>query len=308
MGRSSDDYTEKTEILKGDLKTLNKEIELAKDQDPCLIIIRGTPQGHRFFLNEAEMVVGRDPQADISLADPSISRQHAKIIKKEGRVYLADLGSSNGTVINGRKLGKNQKVILAKEDMIRLGNWILKFLPAGELEILVYGNLGDAAHVDPLTRIYNKGYLQEALEAEFKRAKTLHNNLSVLFFDLDHFKKVNDTYGHDAGDYVLKEMCALIKTKYVRPKDVFARYGGEEFVLLLTNTDREHAKMIAENIRASVEAHMFIYENKTLPITTSIGVAELTEAMDSPVALLKTADKALFDAKSQGRNRVCFAS
>jgi two-component system, cell cycle response regulator len=196
-------------------------------------------------------------------------------------------------------------VILAKEDMIKLGNSIFKFLPAGELEILFYGNLGSAAHTDALTRIYNKGYLLEALDAEFKRAKALHTDFSVLFFDLDHFKKVNDTHGHDAGDYVLKEFANIIRTGYLRPKDIFARYGGEEFCVLLANTNGKAALSQAEKMRAAVESHAFIYEGKRLPITTSMGVAELSSGIESAQTLLKAADKALYAAKQSGRNRVC---
>ncbi len=119
--------------------------------------------------------------------------------------------------------------------MLRIGNSILKFLPAGELEIVFYGNLGAAAHTDALTRIYNKGYLLEALDAEFKRAKALHTDFSLIFFDLDHFKRVNDTFGHDAGDHVLKEIARIVRADILGPRDIFARYGGEEFVILLAN-------------------------------------------------------------------------
>jgi diguanylate cyclase (GGDEF)-like protein len=206
--------------------------------------------------------------------------------------------------VNDKKIPPGDSVILAKEDMVKLGNTIFKFLPKGELEILFYGNLGSAAHTDPLTKIYNKGYLLEALEAEFKRAKALHTDFSLIFFDLDHFKKVNDTYGHDAGDYVLKEITSLIKSSYLRPKDVFARYGGEEFVVLLANTNAKAASELAEKVRAAIESHAFIYEGKRLPVTSSLGVSELRADMESAQTLLKTADKALYAAKSGGRNKV----
>jgi two-component system cell cycle response regulator len=304
----SSDNGEKTAVLQGDTETLNKELAKAKEQEACLIIIRGSPQGHRFFITQDEMTIGRDPSADISVSDQSISRKHAKVIKKDGKVHLTDLGSSNGTLVNDKKVGANETVILAKEDMLKLGNSIFKFLPAGELEILFYGNLGSAAHTDPMTRIYNKGYLMEALEAEFKRAKALHTDLSVLFFDLDHFKKVNDTYGHDAGDYVLKEFANIIRTGYLRPKDIFARYGGEEFCVLLTNTSAKAAQDTAEKMRAAIETHAFIYEGKRIPVTTSMGVSELNSTVESAQGLMKAADKALYAAKTAGRNRVVVAS
>src|SRR5437660_681423 len=113
---SSDDLGEKTAVLRGDQETLNKEIQKAKEHDACLIIIRGTPQGHRHFLTQSEMIIGRDPTAEIQLSDQSVSRKHAKVTKEDGRVKLTDLGSANGTVLNGKKLNSGDSAYLAKED------------------------------------------------------------------------------------------------------------------------------------------------------------------------------------------------
>ena len=304
-----DDATDKTAIIQGDQATINRELQKAKEQEACFIMIRGTPQGHRYFLTQPEMSMGRDHTADISITDPNVSRKHAKVLKDEkGGVHLTDLGSVNGTFVNDKRVAPGSTVTLAKEDMVRCGNSILKFLPAGELEILFYGNLGSAAHTDALTRIYNRGYLLEALEAEFKRAKALHTDFSLIFFDLDHFKKVNDTHGHDAGDYVLKEFSSLVRGAHVRPRDIFARYGGEEFVLVLGHTNGEAAAIIAEKVRHAIETHPFIYEGKRIPVTTSLGVAELRTDIESAQSLLKLADKALYGAKAGGRNRVVVAN
>ncbi|MBU6376034.1 MAG: GGDEF domain-containing protein, partial [Bdellovibrionales bacterium] len=158
--------------------------------------------------------------------------------------------------------------------------------------------------IDPLTSIYNKGFLLEALEAEFKRHKALHTEFSVIFFDLDHFKKINDTYGHDAGDFVLRETSSLIYSSAVRPKDVFARYGGEEFVILMGNASAAAAETQAEKIRSMIESHPFIYEGKRIAVTLSMGVADLDSSIESAQTLLRTADKALYAAKAGGRNRV----
>ena len=297
----------KTATLQGDPHTLLQEMQKAKDQEACLIIIRGKPQGHRFFLTRDEMTIGRDPSAEISLADESISRKHAKVTKSGDAVLLTDLASANGTYLNDRRVPPSEPVALGKEDMLRIGSSILKFLPAGELEIVFYGNLGAAAHTDALTRIYNKGYLLEALDAEFKRAKALHTDFSLIFFDLDHFKRVNDTFGHDAGDHVLKEIARIVRADFLGPRDIFARYGGEEFAILLANRDGASAALLAERIRAAVEAHAFVYEDRRLPVTCSMGVAELSAAVESPVALLKNADKAGYASKQNGRNRVTVA-
>jgi diguanylate cyclase (GGDEF)-like protein len=254
------------------------------------------------------MTIGRDPAVEITINDTSISRRHATIKKIPSasgvEVMITDLGSANGTLVNDQKLAPNSSRALHKEDMIKLGNTIVKFLPAGELEILFYGNLGSAAHTDPLTKAYNKGYLMEALEAEFKRAKALHTDFSVIFLDLDHFKKINDQHGHDAGDFVLRECTQLLRTSNLRPKDVFARYGGEEFVVLLSGLSVEAAMEMAEKMRRAIESHAFIYDNVRLPVTASIGVAELNSTVSSAQTLLKNADQALYQAKNSGRNRV----
>ncbi len=306
--KDSENGTDSTKVLSSDQATLKKELATARDVEACLIIIRGTPQGHRFFLTQPEMTLGRDASADITINDQSISRKHAKITKDPGgKIYVTDLGSANGSLINDKKLAPNEPRPLAKEDMIKLGSTVMKFLPQGELETLYLGNLGDAAHTDALTKIYNKRYLMEVLEVEFKRAKALHTDFSILFFDLDHFKKVNDTHGHDAGDYVLKEFANLVRTNHIRPKDVFARYGGEEFILLLANTGVKDATDIAERVRSAIETHAFIYEGKRLAVTSSMGVAELKTGIESANSLLKQADQALYAAKNSGRNRVVVA-
>jgi len=302
------EFTESTRQLKVDQETFNRELKKAKDHPPCMIIVRGTPQGHPHFLTTEETVFGRDPNADIQLHDTSISRKHIQIIKRGEEVFVMDLGSSNGTQINDNKIPAKVPVKLARADMIKLGETILKFLPAGEVEVNFWQEAEDKGYTDGLTKISNKRHLMAMLDSEFKRAKALHTDLCIVMFDIDFFKKVNDTYGHDAGDYVLREMCGIIRSNHVRGKDVFARYGGEEFSLLLTNTNAEEGNKIAESIRLTVEAHTFIHDGKRLPITISMGVKELDTGVSTPDTLLKHADNALYAAKKGGRNRVVVSS
>lgn len=296
---------DRTAILGLDQETINRELQKAKEQPACLILIRGNPQGHRFFITQDEMIIGRDPSADISIPDQSISRKHAKVTQEGAVVKIEDLGSSNGTVINGKKLNAGQVSKLAKEDMIKLGNSIVKYLPAGELETIFYGNLNQAANSDPMLKIFNKGYFLEAVNAEFKRAQALNTSISLLFFDLDHFKKINDTYGHEGGDFVLKEFTQLVKNSgLLKPKDIFARYGGEEFCVLMPGANKEEAIKIAENLRGKIQLHVFNYEGKQIPVTSSLGVAEMSSNMEDATSLVKAADKALYLSKQGGRNRV----
>jgi two-component system cell cycle response regulator len=305
MANPKDDSKDRTTTLVLDQETINRELQKAKEQPACLILIRGTPQGHRFFITEDEMTIGRDPSADLCVADQSISRKHARVIRTEHGVTLEDLGSSNGTSVNGKRLEPGNVVTLAKEDLVKLGNSIVKYLPAGEIEIVFYGNLNQAANTDPMTKCFNKGYFLEAIEAEFKRAKTLSTPLSLIFFDLDHFKKVNDTYGHDGGDYVLKEFSNLVRSLgVIQQKDIFARYGGEEFCLLLPSTVLQDAEKTAELIRGKIQGHPFTYEDKRIPVTSSLGVSELRSDMENASDLIKSSDKALYESKQGGRNRV----
>lgn len=316
QGDDSNSNSDRTAILGLDQETINRELQKAKEQPACLILIRGNPQGHRFFITKDEMIIGREASADISIPDQSISRKHAKIIQEpspDGNpetsvVKIEDLGSSNGTVINGKKLSPGQVVVLAKEDMIKLGNSIVKYLPAGQLETIFYGNLNQAANSDPMLKIFNKGYFLEAIEAEFKRAQALSTSLSLLFFDLDHFKKINDTHGHEGGDFVLKEFTQLVKSSgAIKPKDIFARYGGEEFCILMLGAHKEEAAQIAETLRGKIQLHVFNYEGKVIPVTSSLGVAEIDSSMENASDLVKAADKALYDSKQGGRNRVTVA-
>jgi two-component system cell cycle response regulator len=304
----NDDVGEKTVQIKGDPTTLMMERERAAKTPDTLLIVRGTPQGHRFHLLDPEITIGRDDVCTITINDSNVSRKHAKVLKMENRVLIEDMGSSNGTFINDKKLVKGERRELQSEDMIKLGSTILKFLPSGHIEIVYMGELGDSANKDAMTQAFNKAYLLQALEAEFKRAKALQTDFSIIFMDLDHFKKVNDTFGHDAGDQVLKTYAQLVRTHHLRPKDIFARYGGEEFILLLSRTNGQKAAETAEKIRQTVESHSFLHDGKRIPVTTSLGVAEMTSTIESAQTLLKKADESLYQAKQQGRNRVVVAT
>ncbi|MEK7690977.1 MAG: GGDEF domain-containing protein [Bdellovibrionota bacterium] len=306
MSSSNDSSNEKTTTL--NMEQVQHEMQKAKGGAACLIIIKGTPQGQRYQLTKPEVTIGRDSTADLAINDSSISRKHALIKQSGANFTITDLGSSNGTFVNDNKVSGTMTVPLSKEDMVRLGTCILKFLPAGELESAMIGELEAKANTDTLTGAFNKGYLLDMIEAEFKRARGLRTPFSLLFFDLDHFKKINDNFGHDAGDTVLKDFSNLIRTKFVRPKDVFARYGGEEFVLLMNGLDAANAGLTAEKIRAAIEANHFIYSGKRLPVTTSLGVTEMKPEHTNGQDMLKSADKALYASKHGGRNRVSIAT
>jgi diguanylate cyclase (GGDEF)-like protein len=168
---------------------------------------------------------------------------------------------------------------------------------------ILYQKALESAHLDSLTGVKNRCALDQFLFREVELAHRHRNPLSLLIFDIDHFKEVNDSLGHSAGDAVLKALTACVGD-CLRSSDMLFRYGGEEFVVLLSETDREGAKMVAERIRTAVENYPFVYHNQELALTVSIGVASLA-AKDDAMRLFNKADSAMYRAKEKGRNRVC---
>jgi two-component system cell cycle response regulator len=293
-----------TRIINPATDTLKIDLELAKATDPVLILIRGGLQGKKFSLQgNSRFVMGRDKGIQIQVDDANVSRQHAQITREGDRVFIEDMGSRNGTFVNDVNIGTDRRE-LGKEDMIKLGSTILKYLPAGQLETLYHINLTNAAYIDKLTGLYNRKYISEVLEVEFKRARSLHSPLSVVMFDIDHFKKVNDTYGHDGGDYVLSDLGKQVKSAGLRERDLCGRYGGEEFMIVLTGSTAQEGMDIAERLRKRIQDHLFVYDGTRVAVTISMGVAELTPSMTDFKDIYRASDKALYVSKQSGRNRV----
>lgn len=292
--------SDKTEVAESD--TLKIRLEEAKSSSPVLVVISGKPLGKSFFLSKETMVLGRELSADISIGETSISRKHTQFLMTPQGMLCKDLGSTNGTFINDTKIDSQ---ILNDGDLIRCGNTILKFLKEGKIENIHYGKMYDLATTDDLTGAFNKKAILEILKEEFARTQTKATPLTLLMFDIDHFKQTNDTFGHLAGDYVLKETCNLIKNKMIRQKDALGRYGGEEFALVLRETPLQIGVDVAERIRSTIEKNSFLFDDKKIPVTISIGVSSLDSTIKNPEDLIASADKALYDAKNQGRNRVC---
>ena len=218
--------------------------------------------------------------------------------------FLEDAESKNGTYLNNKKVEKITK--LNKADVIKIGSIAMKFLPVGDPERLTYDKLSMEANTDGLTKCFNKSFFNNALDIEVKKSKVTGEPLSLIIFDLDHFKKLNDNFGHDAGDFALKEFADVIRSNGAREQDVFARYGGEEFCILLPKTNLKQAFEIAERLRRTVEAHEFIYDKKILPVTASVGVADYRRGVSNGTDLFKRSDSAVYKSKQNGRNQVNF--
>lgn len=301
-----DDATVVLTDIKAALSASDRE---AKDKPACFLAIGGDLNGAIIDLRPGDLSLGRNPDNDIPLEFQGISRKHLTIhIERTSgnnvNVTVRDLGSRNGTYLNNQKL--EGSVQLRKGDVIKLGSVALKFIPKGDPERLTYDKLNLEANTDGLTKCFNKAYFNQKCDLEVKKSKITGKPLTLILFDLDHFKKLNDTYGHDAGDYVLKEMAELVRVHGVREGDIFARYGGEEFVILLPKTNLKQGFEIAERVRKLIGDHNFNYDQKRLPVTTSVGVADYRAGVNTGTDLFKRVDNALYKSKDGGRNQVNF--
>ncbi|MFO0921557.1 MAG: GGDEF domain-containing protein [Pirellulales bacterium] len=247
------------------------------------------------------ITIGRDATNDLTLDDSSVSRHHSRIEKTDAGYALLDLGSTNGTFVD-EKLVIEQ--ILRGGETIRFGSHIFKFLNSG-IESQYHQTVYSAMTRDGLTQAYNKNYMLDALQHELIRSQRLQRPCSVLLLDVDHFKKINDTFGHLAGDQVLREFCHRLQSS-VHSDHLVCRYGGEEFVIILGETDRAEAIDIAEGCRMAVCRTDIATSVGSIPTTVSIGVA-ISKPWESPETceeILKRADDQLYEAKRSGRNRV----
>jgi two-component system, cell cycle response regulator len=268
----------------------------------CLIVIRGRSVGLLHELKKLPAVLGRSPDVELTIDDLAVSRKHAQIERGPEGYLVRDLGSTNGVFLNGLRVEAAQP--LRDGDRIQVGtSAILKFCFQDELEAGLQKKLYDSATRDSLTGAYNRGVFLETLEADVAHAIKSEQVLSLLLLDLDHFKVVNDTHGHPAGDLVLRQAARLIHSA-LRTEDIAARYGGEEFGVLLRYTDSARAFTIAERIRQTIADHQFEFQGGTLRLTTSIGMATLEGGSHTSAAqLIEAADQFLYRAKQQGRNR-----
>jgi diguanylate cyclase (GGDEF)-like protein len=261
--------------------------------ESCLVMIAGPFLGKKYALvDDDEFTVGRDEKNFIVCDMDNVSRRHAQ---------LNDLGSTNGTYLNDEEIREEQP--LRSGDLVKIGSAIFKFLSGGNIEQQYYEEIYTLTICDGLTQVHNKRYFLEFIEREMGRCHRYNRALSLMMLDIDHFKQINDVNGHLAGDYVLREMAAVIRPR-VRKEECFARYGGEEFAYVMPESGGENTRKLAEKIRRMIEDHRFTFEGKDIKVTLSIGVSDLTGDMTEPLQFIKLADANLYKAKKAGRNRV----
>lgn len=302
-----EDVSEKTSIVTGD--TFSGRMRQADEAPPALVVLMGPSAyvGKQFPLNQNDYILGRSHECSIQVDDKSVSRNHARIQVVGSEVLISDMGSANKTLVNGTTLQAGVPFKLRNNDQIKTGNVILKFLERGNIEAFTNRELNEKATRDALTGAHTKGSLLERGPEVIKRADTLGEELSLIVFDIDFFKKINDQMGHPAGDHVLRELGRIVGTKLTRSEDFFARYGGEEFVIILINTPLRSAMEVAERIRLTVQSTHFQWEGKVLPVTVSVGVS-VRLPQEGWESLFKRADDALYQSKQGGRNRVTISS
>lgn len=277
---------------------------------PILIPLDDNDSSRRIRIDKPEMIMGRDVTCDIVLHDTRCSRRHAKLIyrnfDREGEqphVVLADMGSTNGSFVNGIRITSDH--LLRDRDKILVGSSVLGYFLRDEWELEADQKLYTLARVDALTGLLNRGVLNIEMQKEFERAQRYGRQLSLVMFDIDHFKRFNDTYGHQMGDVVLSDLGRLVKSN-IRNHDIGARYGGEEFTIILPETTIEGALIQAERMRSAIVRHTFTQGEVSVKITISMGIACIEPDITHIDELLKRADQALYKAKETGRNRICW--
>ena len=265
---------------------------------PCLVIISGAEMGRRIDLTHEEVSIGRSDQCTVYVNSDLVSRRHAVINRVLGHYIVVDLKSTNGTFVNDQRI---ERAELKDGDLLRTGKTVLKYLE-NSLELEYMQHILSLATVDSLTGLHNKRHFDEVFGKEVSRSDSAQQPLSLIVLDIDYFKKINDGFGHPAGDAVLKHVAHTVKSQ-IRPGDTLCRVGGEEFALVLPQTPLHLAHQAAELIRAAVERAVCTFDGTAIPATLSLGAAELAPR-EIPEALYQRADERLYAAKHGGRNRV----
>ena len=266
---------------------------------PRLIVVSGMLLGHQIELGDAPVTIGRSSECTIAFPHPSVSRQHCRIARANGRFHIEDLRSTNRTLLNGEPVTRAE---LRDGDQISVGSNALKFFIGSSVEARYHDELIDLAIYDSLTGFYNRRHFRGMLDDELKRASDA-TVLSLLMLDLDFFKAINDKHGHLVGDQVLSSVAEILHAR--TPAQAFVgRLGGEEFGMILRATRLPAAVAVADSLRAAIAAQPLLLREQQLQVTISVGVAECSGRGVTSADLLRGADEQLYAAKQTGRNRV----
>lgn len=265
---------------------------------PCLVVIAGAELGTRVELLGGEVRIGRSDQNGLCINSDLVSRHHATVLSEGDMHVVRDEGSTNGTFVNDLKLSMPH--MLADGDQIRIGRTVIKYTRS-PLEVGYLERVMELATHDALTGAFNKRRFDEAFPAEVARSSQTQTPLSLILFDIDFFKKINDGHGHPAGDAVLREV-VRVATAAIADQGLLARVGGEEFAVLVA-APLGQALVTAERVRAAVQRHVFVFDNRPIAVTVSVGVAELGPG-ETHERLYERGDALLYKSKHAGRNSV----
>jgi GGDEF domain-containing protein len=305
-----------------DLTELSAARREQKPDRHLLVGVHGSLLGQVIRLDEQPFRVGRNHESELWLDDTGVSRRHAQIVPDPGGYLLEDLESANGTFVQGQRVDRH---LLRDGDVIQFGpTAVFRYSLADKDQEDMLRQLYAASVTDPLTGAHNREYFDTHLASELSYARRHKTDLGLLMFDIDHFKRVNDTYGHQAGDTVLIEIANMVAkivrnedviarysnpyrnaSEVVRKEEVFARYGGEEFAMILRETDVGGTQRAGERLRQTIEAMFIQAESNRIRVTISVGCASLAECTEPQAEqLIALADRRLYAAKHAGRNRV----
>ncbi len=268
----------------------------------CLIVIYGQEMGRRVRVTTEPLIIGRSPKCDIQVDQESVSRNHCRIRFEGGEFLVRDLGSTNGTYVNDDVVSEDGR--LRHGDQLKVGRTILKFIVGDDVEVEYHEEIYRLMTTDGLTQLNNKRYFDEMLDREVARAKRYKRSFSLLVFDIDLFKNINDQFGHLAGDAILRQLGAVLLGR-LRVNDVLARIGGEEFALITPEVGLDGAIELAGKINRLIADTRFDFEGSPVAVTVSVGVAEWQPHYEDPGDLFKAADEKMYEAKRNGRNQVC---
>jgi two-component system cell cycle response regulator len=269
--------------------------------------VQGSEIGKQFLIRRNRSIIGRSDSADIAIRDKRISRAHARIDvqympQEQQTLYsIVDLGSTNHVYVNGMQI---QSHMLSNDDKIQLGDTIIKFEIQDKIDSKFHADIQRKLKYDALTALLTYESFKDAVNGEIENARARSKTFVLLMMDLDNFKRVNDTYGHLAGSFILQEIGKLIYSN-LRFFDISARYGGEEFISCLPDTTEHEAFHAAERLRRSIAEKVFIHNNNEIKITISIGVSQFPDDGLILEELVRSADERLYRAKREGKNRVC---
>lgn len=269
----------------------------------CLVVIHGEGLGKRVDIGETPLLIGRSHEADLQIAHPSVSRKHCSVWRVADGYRVRDLGATNRTRVNQKPV---EEAPLADGDHVTVGETILKFISHSSVEARYHEEVYQLATHDALTELANRRHFIELIDKEIARSQRHQRPMALAMVDLDHFKRINDAHGHIGGDAVLRQFSEILR-RLVRADDIAARIGGEEFAVVLPETGLEAAKEFAERLRQAVATAQFSPAGVPTRITTSIGIAMLDPAAADRSSLMRAADRALYRAKDEGRNRTCVA-